>query len=110
MPRAGLAGGGAQNDDDTRIPEEDGYIFDFARGRMMLALGNPARTPVVPPGRRSEALPDDYRRDRQVAGRSAAQQMPENRTEAADGNQHLHRAQVGEEHWCLAARGGDRVQ
>src|SRR4051812_8102126 len=26
MPRAGLAGGGAQNHDDTRIPEEDGYI------------------------------------------------------------------------------------
>ena len=27
MPRAGLAGGGAQDKDDTRIPQEDGYII-----------------------------------------------------------------------------------
>jgi hypothetical protein len=26
IPRAGLAGGGAQNQNDTRIPQEDGYM------------------------------------------------------------------------------------
>jgi hypothetical protein len=47
MPRAGLAGGDAQNNDDIRIPKEDGYITIVAQHDFFPASTSGHRAAVM---------------------------------------------------------------